>query len=357
MKKSLITTAVAAGLLGAGAASADPTVYGIIHLSIDTYADSHFTPAGAVIKPGAPNMVSHTSAIGVKGAEDLGDGLKAIYKVEFQFVPDENDSGLGDRDQWVGLKGGWGSVKFGTMSNNYKQMGGKVDPLYRTEAEGRGILNMQSPMHGGQSNNGGRENNTVQYASPKMGGIQLVANTTVSGAGECLSTTPPSTTCKNSETLGVGLRYDSKNIMAYFDYLDPGYVVNSGSASRDNPAEESIMKIGGKFSGEQFSVGLQYEMYEDFFCQGAANCSGGDYIFASGTYSIDKNNVVALTLGQQDKVSQAYAIAYVHNLSKMTNVYAGWGSVEADTCTATSCSYNLGVDENGNVQNGEKTET
>jgi predicted porin len=162
--------------LSAGAASADPTVYGIIHLSIDTYADDHIGSDGIVDKPGSPNMVSHTSAIGVKGAEDLGDGLKAIYKLEFQVTPDE-PTVLGSRDRWVGLKGGWGSVKFGTMSNNYKQMGGKVDPLYRTEAEGRGILNMQSPMHGGQSNNGGRENNTVQYASPKMGGIQLVANT------------------------------------------------------------------------------------------------------------------------------------------------------------------------------------
>ncbi len=52
---------------------------------------------------------------------------------------------------WVGLKGGMGTVKFGTMSSNYKQMGGKVDPLYRTPLEGRGFLGIQSSdLHGGR---------------------------------------------------------------------------------------------------------------------------------------------------------------------------------------------------------------
>ncbi len=75
-----------------------------------------------------------------------------------------------------------GTVKFGTMSSNYKQMGGKVDPLYRTPLEGRGFLKTQSSLHGGRGINRGRQTNTVQYSSPKMGGIQLVANTTFSGS-------------------------------------------------------------------------------------------------------------------------------------------------------------------------------
>jgi predicted porin len=330
MKKTLITAAVAAGLLAAGAAQADdPTVYGNIHLSIDKYSDAHFSAPGVVAKSDELNMQSHTSAIGVKGSEDLGDGMKAIYKVEFQFTPDENGSGLGDRDQWVGLKGGFGTVKFGTMSSNYKQMGGKVDPLYRTEAEGRGILNMQSSMlHGGQGNNRGRMNNAVQYSSPKMGGVQLVANVGLSGAGTISAN-------NNDETLGLGVRYDVKNIMAYLDYIEPGY---QGSNS------QSAWKIGGKYSADMFSVALQYEAYEDIFCGGVAGCSGGDYIFAAGTFSIDKNNVVALTLGQQDKVSDSYALAYVHMLSKMTNVYAGYGSVSEDSAGSYAA---LGTDENG----------
>jgi predicted porin len=287
-------------------------------------------------------MTSQTTAIGVKGSEDLGEGMKALYKLEFQVTPDENGGGLGDRDQWVGLKGGYGVVKFGTMSSNYKDTGGKIDPLYRTEAEGRGILNMQSAtFHGGQGNNRGRMNNAVQYDSPEMGGIQLVVNTTLSQAGGGNSS--------NDETVGLGLRYETKNIYAFFDYIKEGYQTTTGGVS-----DESAMKVGGKYSAKDFSVALQYEAVEDFCKQqgptnglglgGGNNC--GDYIFAAGTYNIDGNNVVALTLGQQSNVSQAYALAYVHLLSKMTNVYVGYASVSEDS----TGSYTLGVDETGAAQ-------
>ncbi len=353
MKKSLITTAVAAGLLAAGAAQADdPTVYGIVHLSVQKYADNHCLSAsggactpGSVLKSDELSMSSQTSAIGVKGVEDLGDGMKALYKLEFQVDVDGNST-LGNRDQWLGLKGGYGTVKFGTMSTNYKETGGKIDPLYRTEAEGRGILNMQSAFfHGGQGNNRGRENNTVQYDSPKLGGMQLVANYTLSGAGGGNS--------GNDETIGLGLRYETRDIFAYVDYIKPGYQTGS---------KESAYKIGGKYSADKFSVALQYEAVEDF-CKNQGPTDGvslatgaayggqggnlcGDYIFAAGTYNIDSNNVVALTLGQQDKVSTAYALAYVHMLSKMTNMYIGFASVSEDS----TGSYTLGVNETGALQ-------
>jgi predicted porin len=349
MKKTLITAAVAAGLLAAGAAQADdPTVYGIAHISVQKYFDNHCAGAAGgvctgVIKSDEFNMTSQTSAIGVKGSEDLGDGLKALYKMEFEVTLDESTA-LKNRDQWVGLKGGFGTVKFGTMSSNYKETGGEIDPLYRTEAEGRGILNMQSNyLHGGQGNDRGRENNTLQYRSPKMGGVELVVNTTLSQAGGGNSS--------NDETLGLGLRYETKNIYAFFDYITPGYQTDSATQSK-----ESAYKIGGKYSADKFSVALQYEAVEDLCSKqygsldglgiGTGDSTGkcGDYIFAAGTYSIDGNNVVALTLGQQDKVSSAYALAYVHMLSKMTNVYVGYASVSEDS----TGSYTTGVDETGN---------
>ncbi len=150
MKKSILVLAVAA-TMAAPAAMAETTVYGNVHVSIndfDTKSDI--------------DMTSNTSSVGVKGSEDLGDGLKAIYKIEFQVDVAEgsdrktDNSGNGDaltqRDIFVGLKGGMGTIKFGTMSSNYKQMGGKVDPLYRTRLEGRGFLATQSDLHKGRGN-------------------------------------------------------------------------------------------------------------------------------------------------------------------------------------------------------------
>ena len=164
MKKSLIATAVAAGVLATGAAQAQPKVYGILHFSIDTVSDNLSNVSGLsefnkYNRGDATEMRSNTSAIGIKGSEDLGGGLKAIYKAEFRVDPfsgDPSGGSLQRRDIWVGLKGGWGKAAVGTMSSNYKQMGGKIDPLYRTPAEGRGLLNIQSPLHGGAGIDGGR---------------------------------------------------------------------------------------------------------------------------------------------------------------------------------------------------------
>ena len=344
MKKSLIATAVAAGMLATGAAQASPTVYGILHLSIDTYNDDHNNPTdGSLVKAGSPNMVSHTSAIGVKGSEDLGGGLKAIYKAEFKVDPFNASRSLERRDIWAGLKGGWGKIAAGTMSSNYKQMGGKIDPLYRTEAEGRGIINIQSGLHGGAGTDGqGRMEKALQYTTPKMAGIELVLNTTISAADA-----QNASGVGADETVGIGIRWSNKSWLLYADYLDPNAPSTGAFGSACYPTcgqDEAVGKIGGKWTGKAFQLSAQYEATKDQL--------GGDYIFANGLWNINKNNVLTLSLGQQDKISTAWAAAYVYKMSKQTNVYAGYAFVEADSCTGTgtarSCSYSaLGLDNNG----------
>ncbi len=77
MKKSLLTIAVAATMVAPAIAMADATLYGNVHVSINA-ADNDIPTAQNKL-----DMTSNTSAIGVKGSEDLGDGMKALYKVEF----------------------------------------------------------------------------------------------------------------------------------------------------------------------------------------------------------------------------------------------------------------------------------
>lgn len=349
MKKSLISLAIATGMAASGAAFAEATVYGNVHLSIDD--NDRDLPTDEI------KMNSRTSAIGVKGSEDLGDGMKALYKVEFQIDPSDRcnsptpsidindavaDGGNGDgavdvaevdasisgcdaitdRDQWVGLKGGMGTVKFGTMSSNYKQMGGKVDPMYRTALEGRGFMRTQSSkLHGGAGIDRGRSTKTVQYSSPKMGGMQLIVNTTLSGA-----------TGDDDETNGLGFRYAGKGFSAYFDWID----MDAGATS------ESATKVGGKFKAGPVAIGAQYESAEDL---------DRDYIFLSANYGIDKNNAVAVTLGQRDDSktatssngSDAFAILYNHKMSKKTNVYAGYGDRSDDAGGPGESNVTLGL--------------
>lgn len=346
MKKSILAIAVAA-TIAAPAAIAAPTVYGNVHLSLNA-ADNDI--------PDAKNnlaLSSNTSSLGVKGSEDLGDGMKAIYKIEFGVDiankattnPDANAPGLGGadgqsaassgtlnrRDQFVGLKGGFGTLKLGTMSSNYKQMGGKVDPLYRTPLEGRGFLKTQSPvLHGGAGIDKGRSTNTVQYTSPKMGGVSLVLNTTFSGAED--------------ETTGVGIRWSNKAFMVYADWID-GLTQNAGASVTDPTATQSAAKIGGKFTAKAFSVGLQYEAAEDK--------AGADYLFASGLFNINKNNQIILTAGTQtvdvgsggapSEDTTGVAVAYNHKMSKMTNVYLGYGAKSSDVALKDESMLTAGI--------------
>ena len=344
MKKRFLVAAIAATLISPLAAQADATVYGNAHLSIDSesYKDK------AKDKAANLEMNSNTSAVGVKGKEDLGGGMSAIFKVEFQVDPSERNQSITDRDQWVGLKGAMGSVKFGTMSNNYKQMGGKIDPMYRTRLEGRGFMDTQSSLHSGAGENGGRSTNTLQYTSPKMGGMKVVFNYTFAGEDE--------------ETMGLGIHYKTKTVIAYVDYLDvQKQAVSAVTAipfTPDDPAtpaiderveavagtsaspaaSEAAFKIGGSFKAGAMTFGLQFESIEDVnkvknVSPATATASGGDTIFASFNYKVGDNDNIAFTYGDNDTDEAGYALMYNHKMSKRTNVYAGYGdnaSMKAD---------------------------
>jgi predicted porin len=359
MKKNILTLAVAAGLIAsAGVASADPTLYGRVHLALETASDSDKAGISGVSED--TDMESRKSVVGVKGTEDLGNGLKAFYKMEWD-VDVADGGGLKGRDQFAGLKGGWGKALFGTASSNYKQMGSKIDPFWHHAGEGRNYINTMSKYHGGKGTDRGRMTNMLQYTTPKMAGIEVVVNYTLNGASLANPAAPAPQNCAASvgagsdfadpgagdtslrdlgfasfgdlgtgvcggdETLGAGIRWSNKNILVYFDYLDPDEYGTQGVESDSDIADESIMKIGGKFSGKQFWVSAQYEMAEDQ--------TGGDYMFIGGNFDINKNNAIAATVGQQSDISTGYAIGYTHKMSKQTKVYVDYSAVTDDLNT------------------------
>ena len=336
MKKSILFIALATVLSAPTVSIAAPTVYGNVHISLNQ---------GGNDVAGAENnltLSSNTSAIGIKGSEDLGDGVKVIYKVEFQVnllepattlpsidptdstdsAPREGQGDLEGRDQFAGIKFGIGVLKAGTMSTNYKQTGEKVDPLYRTPLEARGFLKTQSAvLHDTRRGiNRGRQTNTLQYVSPNLSGVRVVANTTFSGS--------------NGETSGIGIRWQNKTWLVYADWInsqtgdlndaiDPGKSVAKCDTTT-NCSVESAYKYGGSYKTKDFFVSLQYEAAE--------NRTGGNYLFGSAYYNFNKNNQMIFTAGQYsakdsvtDSDSKGYALAYNHKMSKLANLYVGYG--------------------------------
>ena len=269
-------------------------IYGNVHLSLN-FLDGE-----------SGDLASKTSAIGIKGNKKLGDsGNTVIFKVEFQVDPTvrNTDTALVDRDQWVGMKGAWGKLIAGTASSNYKQLGGKVDALYRTPIEGRGFLNLQSKLHNGAGEVRGRLTNMVQYTTPKLAGssVYAVANTTFTGDA--------------NESYGMGLRYKTKTVMAYADYF------SAGAASMTTGGRETAVKVGGSFKGKGFQIGAQYEASEDVV--------GYDYMFLNGLYVINDDYIISGSIGSasSDTLTEnsSYAFALLHPFGKKTLGYIGYG--------------------------------
>ncbi len=304
MKKSLLSLAVATGLMAAGAAQAAPTAYGFVDLALVSPDNGDLT------------LDSTTSAIGLKGSEDLGDGMKAIYKIELEVdVADRGNNGdsnqILDRDQFVGLKGGMGTLKVGTMSNNWKQMGSKIDPFYRTPVQMRSV-GQQSRLHRGAGINGGRSTYTVQYASPKMGGMQMVANTTFSGNND-------------ANTSGIGFRYSNKMVTAWLDFLSVGNTANNTNGIID----EGGTKIGALIKATKaLKLGLQFEQTEDLL--------GADVMSLSATYAVNKSNVIAFTWGETDSDVSGFNLGLMHKLSKKTLVYVAYNDTSDESGTPGS---------------------
>ena len=166
--------------------------------------------------------------------------------------------------------------------------------------------------------------NAFSYTSPKMGGIQLVANTTFSN--------------NDNETTGVGVRYSSKAFMAYLDFID---TVPGGASIEPTTGTETAIKVGGKFKTKAFHVAGQFESAEDV--------TGYDYIHVNGGFNINKNNSIQVTVGQASHVNngdadtQSFAIAFNHKLSKMTNVYVAYGDKSSDTDSLEDNALALGI--------------
>lgn len=108
MKKSLLALAALTAFAGAASAQSSVTLYGRVDLSINKGIG---TDAKAISNGSG-------SRLGLRGSEDLGGGLSALFNIEHRFNADTGADSTGGVRMWngrsfVGLKGGFGQVVFG----------------------------------------------------------------------------------------------------------------------------------------------------------------------------------------------------------------------------------------------------
>jgi len=143
MKNKVIAIAIASALATPLVAQAKdaksnmPKVYGKAHISYGT-VDTKVNGTTTVDNWQAR---SHASRFGIKGDRDLGDGLKAVYKFEWQIDYEQKDSdgddngGLSRRNMYVGLKGGFGEFRIGRHDTPLKMAQGKFDQFGDTDGD------------------------------------------------------------------------------------------------------------------------------------------------------------------------------------------------------------------------------
>ena len=130
MKKSLIAIAALAAV-GAASAQSSVTLYGLadVYVGQSKTTSTEGTTSVETKKTGFQSGGLQGSRLGVKGVEDLGNGLKAVFNYEMGFDAingngyssvkfagkDYETNGLAfNRRAVVGLQGGFGSVLLGT---------------------------------------------------------------------------------------------------------------------------------------------------------------------------------------------------------------------------------------------------
>ena len=110
-------------MAGAQQSSTSVTLYGVVDTGIE-WVNNIYDPVNDE-KHSSTHFTNLTQSVpsrwGLRGTEDLGNGLSAVFTLESGFNAGTGTSGQGGRlfgrQAWVGLKGDWGQLAFGRQYN------------------------------------------------------------------------------------------------------------------------------------------------------------------------------------------------------------------------------------------------
>ncbi len=316
MKKKVLTAAVAALVAVPFAASADTTLFGQLHTSIDVLS----TDSGA--NDSAIAVSSNTSRIGVKGAHDFGNGLKGVYHAEWGISGSGDENNLNSRNTFVGLAGGFGTVLLGKHDTPLKIVGRKADLFWSTQlGQNRSLTH---PMDNGVPGQGWdlRAPNVIAYVSPKLGPVTIIAayvtDHTLAGGSAPIK--------ENNDNDAV-----SALAMGQIGpvFAAVGYEQHNAAGAADSPTALRVTLTGNV--GPVKLVGFYQQAKDQGFIAGndrdvygvGASFKAGSNTFKGQVYQADNND----NLGA-DNGATLIAVGIDHALAKNTQVYAQYAQMD-----------------------------
>ena len=172
-KKSLAAVAVLGAFAGS-AFAAEVTMYGVIDTGLmytyEDVADGDATTDLEQHTLGLEGGINSSNRFGVKGTEELGNGMKVGFTRENGFKSDtgalKTEDTLFDREASVSLYGDFGTLSMGRMGG-VASSAGTYDIVY----------SMADAFDGGDNNIlglaiSGRSDNMITYQTPKFAGLQ-----------------------------------------------------------------------------------------------------------------------------------------------------------------------------------------
>lgn len=175
MKKFALTSLSLALLGAAGAAHAQSsvTLYGVLDDSIQ-YVNNVNVSGSNKSQVGLAAGNLQGPRWGLKGTEDLGGGLKAIFQLENGFNPNNGKLGQSGREfgrqAYVGLQ----SDQFGTVTIG-RQYDPVVDLVQAVTADNYWGSTFTTPSDVDNNDNSSRTNNAIKYTSNTYAGFQFEA--------------------------------------------------------------------------------------------------------------------------------------------------------------------------------------
>src|SRR5690606_4408932 len=291
-------------------------------------------------KLGGINGVQSGNRWGLKGSEDLGDGLRAIFQLESGFDLGTANSAQGGRlfgrQATLGLAGdSWGELTGGRQTNiASKYLPGIVDPF------GGGFMQANVGTSFSAANTM-RWDNTVMYQTPNFSGFQFGVGYSFNVNGS-EGWDVDGEDDLNGKGITAGLRYANGPIGVALTYDQIKY---DATATTDD-VKFTQWSIGGAYDFEVVKASLAFGQTRDGWFQGTdfgPDFSTGSFVSADGlkvnSYLVGLsapvgNGKILASWQMADPTSapdgfvgdldsqQVYSLGYTYNLSKRTNVYA-----------------------------------
>lgn len=358
MQKKIIALAVAGMFAAPVFAQSNVTIYGAMRVSVDNF---NFQAANS----DRSAVSDRASRIGFKGAEDLGNGLKAVWQWESNLnstnvgAQTAATPGTGQRNTFLGLSGGFGTVLFGNHDTPYK-LGGSADLFADTAADatcgtngaGTGTVGVTCII--GANGTDLRLSNVIAYISPTFSGFHVAvagvageesgaenAGNNANGLTDALSMLAvyengPLKVTLAHEKVKAALT-DSNAVVAVAGVADVGVVQGTNAvapvaANASSNGSATKLNVGYKIGA--IGLGYTYERSTNNPLAASATRVKDKAQLASVSYAMgattlglqmgkfdDRGNAVA---GDSNADLSTWTAGAYHALSKRTQAYVGY---------------------------------